>query len=306
MKILLTCNKTLSNGKEEWIDGGYWNVYLPLQKLGHEVYFYDTVRGADKSYSKIVAEFQPDLIFCCMTGNKYMTPREPWKEIHSETKKGDCKTFNWFCDDTWRFENFSSKVCKLFHVCSTPEVEYVKKFKKIGYDNIIVGAWHANIDLYPKEKLDKKFNISFCGQLNRDRLFYIDLMRSSGIEIKHLHGLELEEMNRIISQTKIGINFSKNFNGKPPKTQMKGRMFEIPAAGTLLLTEYHKGLESHFEIDKEIVCFSRPPELVSKIEYLLENEKIIEKIAENGYKRFMKDHESSVRLSKVLDEIMKA
>jgi len=304
MKILLTCNKTLANGKTEWVDGGYWNVFLPLQKLGHEVRFYDTVRGEEKTYSDIVDEFKPDLIFCCMTGNPHMTPREPWREIQAETGKGNCKTFNWFCDDTWRFENFSSKACNYFHVCSTPEASYIEKFKDIGYDNIILGPWHANIDLYPKEKLDKKYDISFCGQLNRDRLFYIDFMKNNDIHVNHFHGLDLEDMNRTIAETKIGINFSKNFNGKPPKTQMKGRMFEIPAAGTLLLTEYHKDLEPHFEIDKEIVCFKGPNELLAKLKYLLKSDKIVEKIAENGHNRFMKDHESTVRLKKVIAEIM--
>ena len=304
MKILLTLNKTLSNGKAEWIDGGYWNTFLPLKKLGHDVRLYDTVGGDEKPYSEIVDEFKPDLIFCCMTGNPSMTPNEPWREIKDETDKGNCRTFNWFCDDTWRFENFSSKACNYFHVSSTPEFSYIDKFKEIGYSNIILGPWHANIDMYPKEKLDKKYDISFCGQLNRDRDFFVNYLRQQGLDVNHFHGLNLEDMNRTIAETKIGVNFSKNFNGRPPQTQMKGRMFEIPAAGTLLITEYHKDLEPHFEIDKEIVSFKGPNELVSKVKYLLKNEKMIEKIAENGHKRFLKEHESTVRLEKVIAEIM--
>ena len=61
MKILLTLNKTLRNRDATWIDGGYWNFYLPLQKLGHEVYLYDTVEPEEKDYSKIVESFKPDL-----------------------------------------------------------------------------------------------------------------------------------------------------------------------------------------------------------------------------------------------------
>jgi hypothetical protein len=47
-------------------------------------------------------------------------------------------------------------------------------------------------------------------------------------------------MTKVWAQTKIGLNFSKNFNGTPVRTQMKLRPFEITAArDTMLLTEYH-------------------------------------------------------------------
>ena len=66
MKILLVINKTLSNSKTEWLDGGYWNLFLPLEKMGHNVRLYDTVRGVRAEFSKTVDTFKPDLIFCCM------------------------------------------------------------------------------------------------------------------------------------------------------------------------------------------------------------------------------------------------
>ena len=64
MRILLTTNKTLSNGKTKWVDGGYYNIYLPLKDLGHEVYFWDTVEPDEPDYQKVVDQFKPDLIFC--------------------------------------------------------------------------------------------------------------------------------------------------------------------------------------------------------------------------------------------------
>ena len=173
MKILLVTNRTLTNGKNEWEDGGYWNLFLPLKKLGHDVKFYDTVRGNIKGFPDLIDEFKPELIFCCMTGDPSLTPNEPWTEITKQTQKGNCKTFNWFCDDTWRFENFSSKVCQAFHVCSTPEIHYIDKFKEIGYQNIILGFWYSNIDFYPRN-VEKKTDIAFCGQLNFDRQRYIE------------------------------------------------------------------------------------------------------------------------------------
>ena len=152
MKILLTLNKTYRGQ----IDGGYWYVYLPLKAMGHDVYLYDTVAPEEKNYSKIIEEFKPDLIYCCFTGNKHITPYEPWELIKKETDSGRTKTFNWYCDDSWRFNDFSSKTCNYFNVCSTPDPNYIERYKQIGYDNIITGIWHINSDLYPNIPFNKK------------------------------------------------------------------------------------------------------------------------------------------------------
>ena len=181
MKILLTTNKTLSNGKNTWVDGGYYNVYLPLKDLGHEVYFWDTVKPEELNYQKVVDEFKPDLIFACITGDLSIAPSEKIavEKIAEITKKGNIKTFNWFCDDTWRFDNWSKNVCKLFTVCSTPEPECVQKYKDINYDNIIVGGWHTNYKYYPAESIEKKYDVTFVGQINNpDRAVYIKFLKS--------------------------------------------------------------------------------------------------------------------------------
>jgi len=303
MKILLVTNKTLSNSNAEWIDGGYWNFYLPLLEMGHEVCFYDTVRGDAQGFSAVVDKFRPELIFCCMTGDPKLAPREPWEEIINETKKGNCKTFNWFCDDTWRFESFSSVVCENFHICSTPEIHYIDKFKEIGYNSIFLGFWCANIDMYPKN-VEKKRDVSFCGGLNYDRRVYIEHLKNNGVAIENFHGLEHQDMLIKLSESRIGINFSKNYNGIRPTLQMKGRMAEVPAANSLLLTEYAPGLEAHFEMDKEIITFKTADEMLKKINFLIKRPKIIEQISNNGHARFLKDHESKVRLERILKQIM--
>ena len=303
MKILLVTNRTLTNGKNEWEDGGYWNLFLPLKKLGHDVKFYDTVRGNIKGFPDLIDEFKPELIFCCMTGDPSLTPNEPWTEITKQTQKGNCKTFNWFCDDTWRFENFSSKVCQAFHVCSTPEIHYIDKFKEIGYQNIILGFWYSNIDFYPRN-VEKKTDIAFCGQLNFDRQRYIEYLRFNDLEVAHHHGITHTEMLHAIAETRIGINFSKNYNGRPPVLQMKGRMVEVPAANSLLLTEYAPGIEHHFEIDKEIVTFKTEDEMLKKAQFLVKNPKLVERITKKGHGRFLKEHESKVRLENTIKKIM--
>tara|TARA_R100001086_G_C11830509_1_gene256513 strand:+ start:327 stop:1259 length:933 start_codon:yes stop_codon:yes gene_type:complete len=309
MKILLTTNRTLSNGKTKWLDGGYYNVYLPLKDLGHDVYFWDTVAPEEPDYQKVIDQFKPDLIFCCVTGDLSLTPAEEiiWDVIPEITQKGNIKTFNWFCDDTWRFDDFSSKACHHFLVCSTPEPDYVRRYKDIGYSNIIVGGWHTNHKYYPTENLEKKNDVTFIGQMNNpDRNRYIEYLRENGINVSNFHGLSHSEMTKVLTESKIGLNFSKNYNGSPIKTQMKLRPFEVTAAqSTMLLTEYHSGLEYFFDIDKEIVTFKSPKEMLTKVKILLEKENVRNKIANCGNIRFKKEHTSHKRLSKLLEAIDK-
>ena len=298
MKILLVLNKTY----RDILDGGWWYLYLPLKELGHEVYLYDTVDPLEKDFKKVVEGFKPELIFCVMTGDRLIGPYEPWELLKAETNSGRTKTFNWFCDDTWRYNAFSRHACHFFNVCSTPEPEYVHRYISEGYSNIIVGAWHANINLYPRLIYkDKNINMSFMGALNNTRKEFFQ--RHHEIPISMFSGISQEEMLDVHAKSKIGVNLSVNENDPEKKTQMKQRMFEIPAAQTLLFTQYHGAVESFFEPDREIVTFNSDEEFIEKSKFLLANQRVVEKIAMAGHKRFLAEHESKVRLTKILDRI---
>jgi spore maturation protein CgeB len=84
---------------------------------------------------------------------------------------------------------------------------------------------------------------------------------------------------------------------------MKLRIFEAVCSGSFLLTEYIDGIENLFKLDEEIVTFNTKEEALEKIIYYLENDLERESIAKLGYKRFLKDHTSKVRLNSILNKI---
>lgn len=299
MKILLTANKTYRGV----IDSTWWYFYLPLKQLGHEVLFYDTVLGGNKSYTNIIEDFKPDLIFCIMTGDLSIAPFEPWEQIKNETTTGRTKTFNWFCDDTWRFDSFSKLACSYFSVCSTPEEKYIKKYKDIGYENIIEANWHCNSSFYSPNKFeDRKSEISFIGNVTGNRKLFFDSVDS---QVDIFSNISQEQMYECHCDSKIGVNLSVNDNDPDKKTQMKQRIFEVTAGGGMLMTQHHDGIERYYQIDKEIITFSSIDEFNKKIKFLIKKPKIVENIALNGYNRFIKEHDSKIRLKKVLDKIGK-
>ena len=282
---------------------GHWYLEAPLQQLGHDIFWYDTVNPEDKGFSKIIEKFKPDLIYCCFTGDRSIAPYEPWQEVLKETQTGRTKTFNFFCDDTWRFDRFSSKVCHYFNACSTPEPAYLKKYKELGYSNIILGTWHANSEFYKRKKFEQKnIDLSFIGNITPSRKAFFEHITTP---IENIFGVSNEELFDAHTRSKIGINLSINDNDPQRKTQMKQRMFEIPAGAGLLLTEYHEDIQRFFEIDKEIITFKTIDEFKKKCEFLLNNPKLVKKIADNGYKRFIRDHDSKIRLQEIIKEIEK-
>ena len=298
MRILFVNNKTYRGH----VDSGWWYFYLPLCQLGHEVYFYDTVPAPEKDLNKVIESFKPDLIFCMLTGDGNIAAHEPWQALAAETQSGRTKTFNWFCDDTWRFTDFSSRVCKHFTVCSTPERPHIQKYKDIGYDNIVVGNWHSYSKHYPSVAFEqKKYDISFIGAPTPNRKVYFN---NCPIPIEWLFGMTQEELFRAHANSKIGINLSTNDNDPSGATQMKQRIFEVPAGGGLLITEYHPGIEEYYEVDKEIITFKTRPEFIDKAHFLCKNAAVTKKIGAAGHRRFLKDHDSTIRLARVLEEIM--
>lgn len=300
MKIILVLNKTLQRGDGIKFDSGYYNLYIPLLEIGHEVYFYDTINPIEKDFNKVVNTFQPELIFCCASGNKRVTPFEPLDEIKEITNKGNIKTFNWFCDDTWRFDNFSQFVCHYFTACSTPEYSYISKFKESGYKNIILGQWHCNEDLYIEN--NKKYNIGFCGGMNETRLNFLKQLNQ---EIAYFSGCSYEDMISLYASCKISLNLSINDNDILKKRQMKLRIFETTCAKSLLLTENVENIEMYYEPNKEIISFENLEECSQLINYYLNNESEALRISQNGRNRFLKDHTSKNRLKNIINQINK-
>jgi spore maturation protein CgeB len=308
MKIIVIAPKSISKHKISSspfrFDYAFWNFYLPLCSLGHDVAFFDTSIYGDRELQQLIEKKKPDLLFCIMTGDRNYCPNEPWKTIKQETDSGRTKTFNWFCDDAWRFDNFSSKFCWYFNcLVTTDDLLDVDKYKKIGYDNAIYATWHANSDVYSNLKSIKGSDLSFVGNLSGDRKQIFDLLINKGVNVNHFSNVSFEDMVWNYSRSLMGLNLSKNSNDKAGKLILKARPFEITAAGSMLLTQDAVGLSDCYKFDEEIVTFNTVSELIDKCNFLIKKPKIIETIAKKGHERFLKDHDSKVRLAKLLQKI---
>ena len=54
-------------------------------------------------------------------------------------------TINWFCDDQWRFENFTKYYAPHFTYSVITDKFVFRKYRNIGYKNVIPSQWASFI-----------------------------------------------------------------------------------------------------------------------------------------------------------------
>ena len=126
--------------------------------------------------------------------------------------------------------------------------------------------------------------------------------KKSKDNFKPKHSLYGVEYYKQIKKTKICINLNSDCSSN---TADNMKMFEIAGMGSCLLTEHASNIQELFRPDEEIVTYKSTDEALEKINYLLKNDKVLERIALNGKKRILKEHTFFHR-SKEINKIINA
>jgi len=298
-----------------------------LKDLANEVvpFYYDSyLKKIDKLQTVLInkaEQIKPDLIFFCLF-------QEQFKQETLLKLKEKFTTFNWFGDDSWRFDNFTSKYANCFSFCATTDKFSIPKYHKIGQENVIMSQW-AVINTPPPSSLnvDYEFDVSFIGGANYARKWFIKTLVNRGINV-HAFGngwpsgpVTLECMNEIFLHSKINLNLSNSkcfdvryvlshpmrlahtIKTKKNATQMKARHFEICYNGGFQLADYSAGLDDYFILGKELTCYRDIDEATTLIKYYLNNNAERENIKKTGFIRAVNEHTYTHRLKNVLNFI---
>ncbi|MBI4823978.1 MAG: glycosyltransferase family 1 protein [Nitrospirae bacterium] len=193
------------------------------------------------------------------------------------------------------------------------------RFRQYGLDAI---SFYSSFDKnrYFKLDIEKDIDVSFVGDISNKvaRKTYIDYIAQNAIPVEVFGNgskngqVSMEEMTKIFNRTRINLNFTrislKNALRKEPNInlrlrQIKGRAAEVALCGGFVLSEYASGIEEVFEIDKEVVVFHSNEDMLDKIKYYLEHEDERNEIAENSYKRALRDYELSTAIPKLISRI---
>jgi spore maturation protein CgeB len=273
------------------------NFASALEGMGHEVMPFDFMEekqryGRQRMNKRLLAaaeERQADVAFFCLFENEIKK-----STIRAVSALGT-PTVNWFCDDHWRFDNFSRFYAPAFDWVTTTSEEALPKYARIGYRNVILAQWACNRYAYRRVSDEKRYDISFVGQPHGNRRELIASLHKAGIDV-HCFGygwpagrVGHDQMIEIFSTSRLNLNPS-NSSTALDIPQLKGRVFEVPGCGGFLLTEPAAHLEHYLEPGRECVVYESRDDLVDKTRYYLAHEEERRAIELAGEARVLRDH----------------
>lgn len=305
----------------------FTNLYDSLRRMpGVEVAFFDFMAvhqtsgatGVRRSLLDAVENTRPDLLFTVLFEDE--VPRDVLAELRDRPRPF---TFNWFCDDHWRFESFTSRYAPLFNACSTTAASALPKYRAAGLHHVVKTQWGANVRAYHPTRAPEAHDVTFVGQPHGNRRPIVEGLQAAGFFVETWgHGWEAgrltqEEMVHVFGTSRINLNLAnaswapgvkgklRRWLGLSPKLsdQIKGRNFEIPACGGFQLSGHADGLDQYYEPGEEIVVFDDPTELPDLINRYLEDDQERRRIARAGYERTVAEHSYEQRFSEIFREI---
>lgn len=212
------------------------------------------------------------------------------------------------------------KYSDITYVYRPSNIADAKKWKakniKLLYPHYCTSIHLGNRTDY-KEKLH---DIVFIGHFEKNRGDYIDALVKANIKVKvfgdgwNFISEKLKWPNEIVNKPVYRDKYRKTisdskmalcFLSKLNNDVYTRRNFEIPAAGTIVVSEYTKELSQLFKADKEIIMFNDKNEMVDKVKYLLCNDDLLSQLTEFAYNKIISANHSEIdRAQQILNDIL--
>lgn len=297
------------------------NFRSALEGMGHDLHGFDfparlRAVGKEAMNRELVAvagEVQPDVAFFFLFEDEI----EP-ATIRAVADAGSCPTMNWFADDHWRFDRFTSRYAPAFTWSVTTDRDALPKYRALGYDRVILSQWGVNRYAYSQTAPELEHDVTFVGLPHGDRRAVVARLEASGIPVECWgegwpNGrIDHAAMVRVFASSAINLNLSNS--SVPPRTlrfrlgalargrwddarqarprprQIKGRNFEVPGCGGFILTEAVPHLEEYFVPGEEIGVFRDTDDLVAQTRHWLEHPDERIAVAAAGHRRALAEH----------------
>ncbi|HEX4329443.1 MAG TPA: glycosyltransferase [Burkholderiales bacterium] len=286
--------------------------FLPaLRALGHEVHFFDSLaRDAHADFAalnrallKSTEELQPDVVFTVLL------LAEVWLETVALLRRAGCKVVNWSTDDSWKYREFARLIAADFDLFATTFPDALPWYAADGIGNVFLTQWAASADWLaePRPARDCRYPVSFIGSAYGSRAERIARLGAAGVVVECFgHGwpngaVAAERIAQIMRDSMVSLNFSEGSAGGP--AQIKARVFEVPAAGGMLLTEAAPHLQDYLVPGNEAVLFQDDADLAAQARQLLEDPDRRDAIACAGHARVARQHTYEQRLRALLQRV---
>ncbi|QIP01731.1 CgeB family protein [Bradyrhizobium symbiodeficiens] len=255
-----------------------------------------------------VANWRPDVIFCVLMHY------EIWFDTLDLIRANSpVLVVNWGTDDSWKFAQASRFFAEHVDLHVTTDDAAAEAALSYGLRNVLLSQWASSGAALaePCEALECRYDVSFVGSMYGYRGEWISALRDSGITVSCFgHGTDngvvnAAEIPLIYRTSRISLNFSGSGQSSAGAggRQIKARTFEVPGAGGFLLTEAVSGLDRYFDLDREVVTFDTPHELIAKTRYFLDHPQARDNVARAGHARTRAEHTYDRRFVEILNQL---
>jgi len=111
-----------------------------------------------------------------------------------------------------------------------------------------------------------------------------------------------DELPRVYGTT--AINF--NATSLQMKAAVNQRVFDAPAAGGFLLTDFREQLAELFEVGEEVAIFEEPREIPDLVRFYLRHPEVREKMTAKARSRVLAEHTYRHRVAAILDTMRRS
>ncbi|BFU94012.1 MAG: hypothetical protein NTNFB02_07340 [Nitrospira sp.] len=215
MRILYTAMKYDYGRPEQGYGFEHHNFYDSLVHMGHDIVYFDYMTLAQKHgrewmnrrLLEAVRSEQPELMMAVLFKDEF----DPavLRQVKERTT-----TLNWFCDDHWRFDDFSRHWASCFTWVVTTALSALPKYAALGFDHVIKSQWGCNHYSYRKPELPMQYDVTFVGQPHGNRPQVIEAIRKAGIRVRvwgsgwESGRVSQEELIRIFSRSRVNLNLA--------------------------------------------------------------------------------------------------
>lgn len=324
--------KKLGHEVEPFYWQSYFNSQTPVvrlwQRVQNKFLIGPVLNKLNADLIEAATKFEPKLIF--IYRGTHITPR-----TISRIKKRlpGCVVYGYNNDDPfagghppWLWRHFLKSVPR-YDLVFAYRHHNLDDFIKIGAKRVeLLRSWYIPelnhvIALSGMDKFKYDCDVVFVGHYENDgRLEFLEEISRNGYdlrlfgppyewnhllvkskELKHLAPVNLvwnDEYNKALCGAKIALCFFSKLN----RDTYTRRCFEIPATGTLLLSEYSDDIASLYQAGGEADFFKNKEEMIWKIKLYLSDDNLRSHVSANGNQRVINDgHDIVSRMARVLD-----
>jgi spore maturation protein CgeB len=247
---------------------------------------------------EVAQRYKPDLVFVVFFDDEHDPTDEALIALSDLYAGGGATVVGFFFDDTYRFDSHTRLRANVINACVTtlPESSNNKYVNAGLSEKVIYSSCGANPLYYHRRaQREDRYDVSLIGLPHSNRRVIVELLKEAGIEVATFgkgwrpdSRISFAEMLDVIHSSKVVLNPSQAAHGDPG--QVKGRTFEVPACGRLLLTGPMEGLSNLYSPVDEMPVFYDYADLIDKVELLLNNDELREAIAEKAWRRTLREH----------------